>query len=139
MQNCFCFKILLSAPKTANRNENKNYWFMYDLNWKCAHLFSFDATELKIAPKSSKVFLFTEKIILKHFFWFLNFVKMLKMKSCHGPQETPKQNFEKNSLVYCQTSLLLKDAVWVETVSLKLVEEIAFVWASQTDHFNQFG
>jgi hypothetical protein len=20
----------------------------------------------------------------------------LKMKSCHGPQETPKQNFEKN-------------------------------------------
>jgi hypothetical protein len=40
-------------------------------------LFSFDATELKIAPKSLKVFVFTEKIILKHFFWFLNFVKNL--------------------------------------------------------------
>ena len=57
------------------------------------------------------------------------------MKSWHGPQETPNQNFKKNSLVHCQTSLVLSDAVWVETVSLKLVEEIAFAWASQTDHF----
>ena len=77
MQKRFCFKILLSA---ATKNENKNYWFIYDLNWKCANFFSFDATELKIAPKSFKVFVVTEKIILKHFFWFLNFVKNLGSK-----------------------------------------------------------
>ena len=41
-------------------------------------MFYFDATELKITPKSFKVFKITKKIILKHFvifFWFLNFSK----------------------------------------------------------------
>jgi hypothetical protein len=40
----------------------------------------FYATELKIAPKFLKMFVFTEKIILKHFLWFLNFVKNLGSK-----------------------------------------------------------
>jgi hypothetical protein len=47
------------------KNEIKNYWFIYDFNWKCVNLFSFDATELKIAPKSSKLF-YLWKICLKH-------------------------------------------------------------------------
>jgi hypothetical protein len=31
--------------------------------------------------------------------------------------------------MHCQTSLVLSDAVWAETVSPKLVEEIPFDWA----------
>jgi hypothetical protein len=57
------------------------------------------------------------------------------MKSWHGPQETPNQNFEKNSLMFCQTRPVLSDAVWAETVSPKLVEEIAFDLASETENF----
>ena len=59
----------------------------------------------------------------------------IKMKSWHGPQETPNQNFEKNSLMFCQTRPVLSDAVWAETVSPKLVEEIAFDLASETENF----
>jgi hypothetical protein len=40
--------------------------------------------------------------------------------------------------MHCQKSLVLSDAVWAETVSPKLVEEISFDWASQTEHFRNF-
>ena len=84
------------------KNENKKYWFIYDLNWKCAHLFSFDATELKIAPKSLKVFEFTEKNILKHFFWFLNFVKKKIPKTVitKYPHRLSKNNYFLLSFIF---------------------------------------
>ena len=51
----------------------------------------------------------------------------------------PNQNFKKNSLMHFQTSLVLLDVVWVETVSPKLVEEKPFDWASKTEHFKNVG
>jgi hypothetical protein len=35
----------------------------------------------------------------------------------------------------CQTKPVLSDGVWDKTVSPKLVEEIDFAWAFQTDQF----
>ena len=37
--------------------------------------------------------------------------------------------------MFCQTRPVLSDAVWAETVSPKLVEEIAFDLASETENF----
>jgi hypothetical protein len=45
---------------------------------------------------------------------------------------------KKNSLIYFQTSLVLSDAVWVKTLSPKLVKVIAFAWAFQTNQFKNF-
>jgi hypothetical protein len=60
----------------------------------------FDATELKIAPKILKVLEFT-KNYFEAFCQFSIFLvsKILsklkiKIKSLHGPQETPNPNFE---------------------------------------------
>jgi hypothetical protein len=140
MQNCFCFKILLSAPKTAKKRKQKLLIYLW-FKLKVRSFVFFWRYRVKNCTKILKSVCIYGKNYFEAFFLVSKFCQKfrLKMKSCHGPQETPKQNFEKNSLVYCQTSLLLSDAVWVETVSLKLVEEIAFAWASQTDHFKQFG
>ena len=140
MQNCFCFKILLSAPKTAKKRKQKLLIYLW-FKLKVRSFVFFWRYRVKNCTKILKSVCIYGKNYFEAFFLVSKFCQKfrLKMKSCHGPQETPKQNFEKNSLVYCQTSLLLSDAVWVETVSLKLVEEIAFAWASQTDHFEQFG
>ena len=140
MQNCFCFKILLSAPKTAKKRKQKLLIYLW-FKLKVRSFVFFWRYRVKNCTKILKSVCIYGKKYFEAFFLVSKFCQKfrLKMKSCHGPQETPKQNFEKNSLVYCQTSLLLSDAVWVETVSLKLVEDIAFAWASQTDHFKQFG
>ena len=140
MQNCFCFKILLSAPKTAKKRKLKLLIYLW-FKLKVRSFVFFWRYRVKNCTKILKSVCIYGKNYFEAFFLVSKFCQKfrLKMKSCHGPQETPKQNFEKNSLVYCQTSLLLSDAVWVETLSLKLVEEIAFAWASQTDHFKQFG
>jgi hypothetical protein len=58
---------LLGILLLGAKNENKNYWLIYDLSWRCANFFGFDATKFKIAPKSLKMFEITEKNILKHF------------------------------------------------------------------------
>ena len=133
MQNCFCFKILLSAPKTAKKRKQKLLIYLW-FKLKVRSFVFFWRYRVKNCTKILKSVCIYGKNYFEAFFLVSKFCQKfrLKMKSCHGPQETPKQNFEKNSLVYCQTSLLLSDAVWVETVSLKLVEEIAFAWASQT-------
>ena len=137
MQKRFCFKILLSAAKKRKQKLLIYLWFKL----KVRSFVFFWRYRVKNCTKILKSVCIYGKNYFEAFFLVSKFCQKfrLKMKSCHGPQETPKQNFEKNSLVYCQTSLLLSDAVWVETVSLKLVEEIAFAWASQTDHFKQFG
>ncbi len=67
--------------------------------------------------------LFWSILSIFNFFGFSNFVK-IKMKSWHGSQETPNQNFKKKTLANCQTSLVLPYAVWADTVSIKLGRDI---------------
>ena len=68
-----------------------------------------------------------------NFFWFLKILSkfIIKMKSWHGPKRRRIKISEK-TLVNCQTSLVLPYAVWADTVSPQLAEEISVDRASQT-------